>query len=98
MWLGILIGFGAFLLLSFAVNMFDSEFREAVSRVALGLVVGIPFVLALLSDRVGVIKGQRLSPTALRRFTNMNMDAFAWVFSYKNRGIMFISKGDRRDV
>lgn len=78
-------GFLAFAGLSLLVNLFDADFREALSRVLLGIVMGPFFALALLFDRF-FPKAGRLSPATLRRFNA----AHAWSMAYRNKGIIII--------
>lgn len=91
-WLGVstLAGF------SLVANLFDEEFRNALGRLLLGLVVGPFFVIALLADRV-LPQAGRISPVTLQRFATA-ATARTWSMAYRNHGVIIVRRSKTGSV
>lgn len=87
------LGFAAFAGLSFVVNMFDPDFREALARALLGLIAGPFFLVALVLDRY-FPKARKVSPEALQRFAARSSSA--WNMAYRNHGVIVV-RGRRQN-
>lgn len=93
-WQSFLLGAGAFAALSLVINLFDADFREAFSRVVMGLIAAPFFLLALAWDRF-FPSARRVNSNTLARFASYNRRAQGWVFAYRNNGILIIRQGSK---